>query len=263
MRFRVGLLTEVLVMAVETLRSNKMRSALTVLGVVIGVTSIVGMTSLIRGFGDQMETLINQMGANTVYVAKMSIASFASGKKFVDMLRRPNITEEDARAIKSGSPAAMMVGWQLGNGPGSDPQRISYHDISTKLIPVIGASANFADINYIGMDAGRFFSPFEEDHRRNVIVLSYGRRDAVPCGHPLRQACPLNGKKVHGRRRDGQRPSPLGGDRTPCVIRRRRMTRSLRCRSQCTGGSLGSVVGYPTAHERSAESGRGCAAGTG
>ncbi len=102
MRFRVGLLTEVLVMAVETLRTNKMRSALTVLGVVIGVTSIVGMTSLIRGFGDQMETLINQMGANTVYVAKMSIASFASGKKFIDMLRRPNITEEDARAIKAG-----------------------------------------------------------------------------------------------------------------------------------------------------------------
>src|SRR3954447_26950195 len=109
--FRYGLLSEILSMAVGTLVTNKMRSALTILGVVIGVTSIVGMTSLIRGFGDQMETLINQMGANTVYVAKMSITSFASGKKFVDMLRRPNINEEDARAIKSGAPSAMMVGW--------------------------------------------------------------------------------------------------------------------------------------------------------
>ena len=69
-------------MAVDTLRTNKLRSALTVLGVVIGVTSIVGMTSLIRGFGDQFESLIRQMGADTIYVAKLSISSFASGKDF-------------------------------------------------------------------------------------------------------------------------------------------------------------------------------------
>jgi putative ABC transport system permease protein len=213
MRFRTGLLAEVLVMAVETLRTNKLRSALTVLGVVIGVTSIVGMTSLIRGFGDQMETLINQMGANTVYVAKMSISSFASGKGFIELLRRPNITEEDARAIKNGAPAAMMVGWQLGNGPGSDPQRISYRDTSTKLIPVIGTSANFADINYIGMDAGRFFTPFEEDHRRNVIVLGY------TVGQTLFPAVDALGKKVRLNQEEftvvgvmGKRPSPLGGD---------------------------------------------------
>ena len=213
MRFRVGLLTEVLVMAVETLRTNKMRSALTVLGVVIGVTSIVGMTSLIRGFGDQMETLINQMGANTVYVAKMSITSFASGKKFIDMLRRPNITEADARAIKDGSPAAMMVGWQLGNGPGSDPQRISYHDISTKLIPIIGSSANFADINYIGMDAGRFFSPFEEEHRRNVVVLGYTVGETLfPAVDPLGKRVRLNQEEFTVVGVMGKRPSPLGGD---------------------------------------------------
>ena len=45
-----GLWREVLVMALDTLRTNKMRSGLTILGVVIGITAIVGMTSLIRGF---------------------------------------------------------------------------------------------------------------------------------------------------------------------------------------------------------------------
>ena len=63
LRFRTGLLGEVLTMAVGTLVTNKLRSALTVLGVVIGVTSIVGMTSLIRGFGDQFEQLIRTFGA--------------------------------------------------------------------------------------------------------------------------------------------------------------------------------------------------------
>ena len=87
LRFRVGLLAEILGMAVDTLRTNKLRSALTVLGVVIGVTSIVGMTSLIRGFGDQFESLIRQMGSDTIYVAKLSISSFASGKDFWDVMR--------------------------------------------------------------------------------------------------------------------------------------------------------------------------------
>jgi putative ABC transport system permease protein len=49
---RYALLGEVVVMALDTVRSNKLRSALTVLGVVIGITAIVGMTSLIRGFDE-------------------------------------------------------------------------------------------------------------------------------------------------------------------------------------------------------------------
>ena len=91
-RFRYGLLAEILSMAVGTLVTNKLRSALTILGMVIGVTSIVGMTSLIRGFGDQMESLIRQMGSDNVYVSKMSIASFAAGKEFWDLMRRPDLT---------------------------------------------------------------------------------------------------------------------------------------------------------------------------
>ena len=88
-------------MAVDTLRTNKMRSALTVLGVVIGVTSIVGMTSLIRGFGDRFESLIRQMGAETIYVAKFSIASFASGRDFWEVMRRPDLMERHGDATRS------------------------------------------------------------------------------------------------------------------------------------------------------------------
>ena len=57
-------------MAFDTLRSNKMRSALTVLGVVIGVTSIVGMTSLIRGFDTSLRNSINSLGPNTIFVQR-------------------------------------------------------------------------------------------------------------------------------------------------------------------------------------------------
>ena len=57
-----------------------MRSALTVLGVVIGVTSIVGMTSLIRGFDSSLRDSINALGPNTIMVARFSGVSLAAGR---------------------------------------------------------------------------------------------------------------------------------------------------------------------------------------
>ena len=74
-----ALLRETAAMAFETLRGNKMRSALTVLGVVIGVTSIVGMTSLIRGFDSSLRDSISSLGPNTIFVQKFGGLSFSSG----------------------------------------------------------------------------------------------------------------------------------------------------------------------------------------
>ena len=59
---RTELLREIVVMAFDTVRSNKLRSGLTVLGVVIGITSIVGMTSLVRGFDESLRDSIRELG---------------------------------------------------------------------------------------------------------------------------------------------------------------------------------------------------------
>jgi putative ABC transport system permease protein len=212
-RLRYGLLSEILSMAVGTLVTNKLRSLLTILGMVIGVTSIVGMTSLIRGFGEQMENLIRQLGSNTVYVAKMSGVSFAAGKDFWELIRRPDITEEDARAIKAGSPSAMMVGYQLGGGPGNRQERISYGKNSTKSMVIVGASANFPETNYLVLEQGRFFNDFEVTHRREVVVLGYAPGETL-----LSTVDPI-GKKVRIGQTQftvigvmGKRPSPIGGN---------------------------------------------------
>jgi putative ABC transport system permease protein len=218
-RFRYGLLAEILSMAVGTLVTNKLRSALTILGMVIGVTSIVGMTSLIRGFGDQMESLIRQMGSDNVYVSKMSIASFAAGKEFWDLMRRPDLTEDDAKAIKAQSPLVQMVGIQLGGGPGTQLMRLSYGKIGTKQMAVIGSTANFADTNYISVAAGRFFNDYEVEHRRNVVVLG-----AAPADTMFKTVDPI-GKKIRIGQEEfsvagvlGKRPSPLGGNPDEFVV---------------------------------------------
>ena len=94
---RAGLLAEILTMAVETLRSNKLRSALTILGVVIGITSIVSVTALLRGFDESFKDLFRQIGPTTMFVTKFSFVSRSQGKSFRDLIKRPNITVDDAQ----------------------------------------------------------------------------------------------------------------------------------------------------------------------
>ena len=72
---RARLIREIVSMSIDTLRTSKMRSALTVLGVVIGITSIVGMTALIRGFDESRRDKIPARGANTVFGHKFSALS--------------------------------------------------------------------------------------------------------------------------------------------------------------------------------------------
>ena len=118
-------------MAVDTLRTNKMRSALTILGVVIGITSIVSITALIRGFDESFKDLFRQIGPKTMFVTKFSIVSFSQGKEFRDLIKRPNITIEDAHAIER-SPLIDSVAVQLGGGPGTRPERFTYGNNATK-----------------------------------------------------------------------------------------------------------------------------------
>ena len=73
-------------MALDTVRTNKMRSGLTVLGVVIGITSIVGMTAMIRGFDESLRDTIRAIGPNIIIVQRFGPLSFTSGVEFTQLI---------------------------------------------------------------------------------------------------------------------------------------------------------------------------------
>jgi len=167
---RAGLFREIVSMSLDTLRTSKMRSALTVLGVVIGITSIVGMTALIRGFDKSLRDSIGALGPNTVFVQKFSALSFASGKSFLEVAKRPNITREDARAVANQSPSIGVVDVWLGGG-GNDRSRVYFGHEKTTQIAILGATENFSAVNFIKLELGRLFTSSEVEHRRQVVVL--------------------------------------------------------------------------------------------
>jgi putative ABC transport system permease protein len=172
MPIRTGLFKEVISMAFDTVRTNKMRSGLTVLGVVIGITSIVGMTAIIRGFDQSLRDMIRAIGPNTIFIQRFGVTSFASGAEISQLLKRPNLSLSDARALEQEATTLEYVDLELGAGPGPvTQQRIFYRDLKTKPLVVLGTSENFAAGTRIPILAGRFFNGTELQYRRNVVVL--------------------------------------------------------------------------------------------
>jgi putative ABC transport system permease protein len=172
MAIRTGLLREVVTMAFDTVRTNKLRSGLTVLGVVIGITSIVGMTSMIRGFDQSLRDSIRAIGSNLIIIQRFGPLSFTSGAEFSTLIKRPNLTVSDAHAIEEQAPSIQLVDVQLGVGGAPPTQdRVFYRDLRTKLLIVFGTTENFAEGTQLNLVAGRFFTGTEVQHRRNVVVL--------------------------------------------------------------------------------------------
>jgi putative ABC transport system permease protein len=172
MAIRVALVKEVVAMAFDTVRTNKMRSGLTVLGVVIGITSIVGMTALIRGFDQSVRESMSQVGPRIIFVQRFGITSFASGAEIRDLLKRPTLTISDARALEEQTTTIELVDIQLGGGgPGTQLQRVFYRSLKTKPVVVFGTSENFARGTRIPFVAGRYFNGTEVQYRKNVCVI--------------------------------------------------------------------------------------------
>lgn len=210
-----ALLRETAEMAFDTLRSNKMRSALTVLGVVIGVMSIVGMTSLIRGFDTSLRNSINSLGPNTIFVQRFGGLSFASGASFFDLMRRPLVTADDMFAIERQATTIGMVDiWIGGGGPGSPSiERMFYRGQRTRPAPVMGTTEKYVEINFAKMHAGRSFTEQEVARARNVTVIGYGPYEALfaqrgldPIGKQIR----VGGFAYTVLGVVGKRPSPGG-----------------------------------------------------
>jgi putative ABC transport system permease protein len=207
---RSGLLTEIVSMSIDTLRINKMRSALTILGVVIGITSIVGMTSLIRGFGESVEAVFNEMGPKTITVQKLGMVSGSSGKSFLEIMKRPNLTMADGRALAEQGRSVGIVDVWLG-ATGNSRGRMYYGSERTKTLGILGTTENFAAVSFLKIELGRIFSAHEVEHRRQVVVLGQTPYQSLfPNIDPL-------GKKVRFGANEytvigvaGKRPSPGG-----------------------------------------------------
>jgi len=209
---RWTLIGEILVMSWDTIRGNKLRSFLTVLGIVIGITSIVGMTAMIRGFDQSIKDVFKTLGPNTVYLSKMSAVSFSAGKSFQELIMRPNITQSDAEAIGRNAPSIEFVDLTIGmGGGGGRADRVYYGNQHTKPVQVMGTTEMWPFATQLAVATGRFFTQSEVQRHNRVVVLGQSPVDVLfPNVDPLGKTVRIGFEAFTVVGVMGKRPSPGG-----------------------------------------------------
>jgi len=162
-----ALVGEILKMAWSSLRANKLRSSLTVLGVVIGVSTVIAMVSLIQGLNDSFKHQVQSFGSNTIYIRKWRPQVFIG--ELPDSLRqRKAFTVDDRDAILARCPSVRAVAPINLLG---EPQPVRYRHKETKPTLVLGTDQAYQETNGYDVSVGRFFTQEEVDHREQVCVV--------------------------------------------------------------------------------------------
>jgi putative ABC transport system permease protein len=164
---------EIVQMATDTIRSNKLRSGLTVLGIVIGVAVVIGVSSIGHGLDDNVRELVASIGSNIIFV--FHIQPFTFGNVSEEYRTRKELTSEDAEAMKDlPHVKAVSAGLRLFRpelGVGS--YAVKYQDKKVKNTILEGGMASAKDVVDLPMASGRWISDFDDEHRSPVVVIGY------------------------------------------------------------------------------------------
>jgi putative ABC transport system permease protein len=165
-RFRSAAITmgETLRLALDSLRAHKLRSFLTLLGVILAVTTLVTVMSAIAGLNMYVADRVANLGANVFIIDRFGIIT--SMDDFTKAQKRPLITLEDYERLRDTMRTARAVA-------AIDDRNVQTRsgDIKMENTDVMGATPNFGDVRNINVSAGRFLTPADEEHRSGVVFI--------------------------------------------------------------------------------------------
>lgn len=170
---------EILKMAFDSIRANKFRSFLTVLGVVVGVMTAIVVASILTGMRQSIVQTIEDYGTNNIYAFHLSTG--IGGNDRSERSRKP-LTVTDAEAIMAQSAAVediALVAPGIGNfGAGFD-DNMTYQGRNYRWANTDGVSSNYDKIVNLTLREGRFISPADDQQRRSVLVIGVDAADAL------------------------------------------------------------------------------------
>jgi len=175
-----SVLRETFRMALDSVRSHKFRSFLTVLGIVIGVMTAISIASILTGLRQNIVSIIEEYGTNNIYAFHLSTGP-RTGEDRSERLRKP-LTVADAETIAAQASAVEEVGQvapNIGYSGGPFDDNISYQGHNYRWGNTQGVSANYAGITNIAIKEGRFISESDDQQRANVMVIGVNAADAL------------------------------------------------------------------------------------
>lgn len=182
---------ESLKLAFASILSHKLRSFLTLLGVIFGVGTVIVVVSLVEGFNAYVDEKIANIGTNAFSVQRFSIEDFSS-VEVLNAARRRNkdVTLEDLQALKTRGGFIQDAG-----GKSSSMADIKFGDKSLLNVQVKATTPNIADIEKIEASEGRYFLNIEEETRKFVCFIGSETAEKLfPTSNPLGQIIKIDGR---------------------------------------------------------------------
>lgn len=183
-------------MALGSLGSNKFRSGLTILGVLIGVWSVIAMSSLINGLDGAVQSSIDQLGSNVLFVDR-----FPPGTDWDDLTDEqrnyPYMTIVEAEAIQNNCPSVLAVSPENHHwGSGSEGNVVKYKGRRANRPALVGVWPEYQKVHAISVQFGRFITKMDDATRAMVCVLGDDVRNALfPGEDPIGKAIRVNNRR--------------------------------------------------------------------
>src|SRR5882762_2116951 len=156
---------EEVVLALDTLRKNPLRSALTILGIVIGITTVITVTSVINGLNDNVLGGIKDLGSDTIIAYRFPWASLSRppSEWFTRKELQPEWADDIARLphVKAASPSMRIFRPQFGSGT-ADVRRGGYR---ARNVILQGNQPSIGEIFDLKIQYGRFYNQTDAEHR--------------------------------------------------------------------------------------------------
>lgn len=182
---------EALKLAISAILGHKLRSFLTLLGVIFGVATVIVVVSLIEGFNSYVDEKIANIGTNAFSVSKYSIDDFSSVEALNAARRRnKDVTLEDAAALAARGGSIHEVGAK--EDIAGD---VKFGAVNLFRVHISATTPNIAEIERIEAREGRYFSRAEEESRRNVTFIGSDVAERLfPTANPLGQTIRIDGR---------------------------------------------------------------------
>ena len=164
-------------MALDTLRTNKLRSGLTILGIVIGVTTVITISSIINGLNNKVSDFASSMGTNVFWVFHQP---FAIEKLTSEELTRKKLTLDDTMAVRELPHVVAADGGRRYTkqfGVGDVSVKYQGHKVAGAILS--GDTAQVADVSNFTLKAGRMFNDEEDQRHAAVCILGYDTAESL------------------------------------------------------------------------------------
>lgn len=193
MKFLEGI--EGIKIALESLWSNKFRSFMTILGVLIGVASVIAMVAVIEGVDKSVKGAIEALGSNALYITRFPPNTDYSNLSDEERARK-YITNEEAEVIRRQCPSVDGVAPQNHYyKPGGNIAKFAGHTMSRPSL--FGTTPDYEKVSNMYADQGRFFTEAENHHAARVCVIADDVREALfPGVDPIDKVILVNNTKL-------------------------------------------------------------------